>query len=286
MGVVRTVNRLIDLVLGIVRQFGRGRIWGVLLLWAVVGWLILYGHYRFLSPVFHGVISVWTSLLGEQEAIGFTHYPGHLQLLPYFFGWAKLLVALILEGAVLGAAALMFYRSYEGVEGEEDLSGGASVGSTVLRSWFNLIVVWLVLNGLIVLVNWLLPMLFEPALRYSPRRAMAFNYVAMPGLTMVILALFFYAIPAVVVHSESAFRALGRSLRLFARNPVTSFILAFGVLLIPVIIGKFLENTDVIVSKFRPEMVYWLLVAGLVVDVIAHFFWMGTAVRLIAYEEE
>jgi hypothetical protein len=40
-----------------------------------------------------------------------------------------------------------------------------------------------------------------------------------------------------------------------------------------------------IVQKFKPELVYWLLLAGLVVDILFFFFWMGTAVRFLVDEE-
>jgi len=39
-----------------------------------------------MSPVFYGFIKFWTGLFGDQQAAGFTHYPGHFLLLPYFFG--------------------------------------------------------------------------------------------------------------------------------------------------------------------------------------------------------
>ena len=41
-----------------------------------------------------------------------------------------------------------------------------------------------------------------------------------------------------------------------------------------------------IIEKFRPELVYWVLLAGLGFNLIASFFWMGTAVRFLIEEEE
>jgi hypothetical protein len=40
-----------------------------------------------------------------------------------------------------------------------------------------------------------------------------------------------------------------------------------------------------IVEKFKPELVYWLLLAGLAADVLFYFFWIGTAVRLLVDEQ-
>jgi hypothetical protein len=41
-----------------------------------------------------------------------------------------------------------------------------------------------------------------------------------------------------------------------------------------------------IIEKFRPELVYWVLLAGLAVNALASFLWMGTAVRFLIDEEE
>jgi len=287
MGFVAWLNRLIDLVLGTFKQFGRGRVWLVLLVWSLVGWLLLLAHYHFTSPIFYGPISTWSSVFPEQAAIGFTHYPGHFLLLPYFFGWAKLAVGLVLEGAVLGAAALTFYRAYVDRDDRLELvSSESTVIATVLRSWVHLVVSWVILNGLIVLFNLVVPDLVDPLVQYSPRRQMVFDYVMLPGVYTLFLALFFFAIPSIVIYSENVFLALKRSLGIFFRNPFTCLVMALVVMFIPVVMAKMTDNTALIVTKFRPELVYWLLLVGLLVDMVANFFWMGLAVRFLIYEEE
>lgn len=288
MGFVAWLNRLIDLVFGTFKQFGRGGVWLVLLVWFLVGWLLLLAHYHFTSPVFYGLISAWTSVFSEQAGAGFTHYPGHFLMMPYFFGWAKLVAGLVLEGAVLGAAALMFYRAY--VARDERLESGSSestVSATVLRFWAHLVLAWVVLNGLIVLFNMAVaPDILDPLLRYSPRRQMFFDYVVLPGVYTLFLALFFFTIPSIVIYGESVFSALKRSFGIFFRNPFTCLVMAFVVMFVPVVIARMTDNAALIVTKFRPELVYWLLLVGLLADMVANFFWMGLAVRFLAYEEE
>ncbi len=280
MGIVSGINRFIGLFVDTFKQFGRGRIWLLLFAYFLLNWLLLYAHYDFMSPVFYGFIKFWTGLFGSHQATGFTHYPGHFLLLPYFFGWAKFYLGIILEGAVLGATALMFYDSFLDVEKED-----RSTFKATLSSWIHLVLAWLVINGLIMLVNLKLPDLLEPWLAGSPRRIKAFEFVLLPFIYVVILALFYHVIPSVAVFRENFLKALRRSLCIFVKNPFTCFFLSLVVLAGPVFVSILSSRSGEIVQKFKPELVYWLLLAGLIVDVFFYFFWMGTAVRLLVDEE-
>ena len=52
------------------------------------------------------------------------------------------------------------------------------------------------------------------------------------------------------------------------------------------IAGAAARSVD-IVQKFQPELVAYLLLAGLVAEMIAYFFWMGVGTRYLVeiYEE-
>ena len=280
MTIVASINRFIGLFVDTFRQFGRGRIWLVLLAYFLLNWLLLYSHYNFVSPVFYGFVKFWTGLFGEQQATGFTHYPGHFLLLPYFFGWAKFILGIVLEGAILGGVALMFYHGFLQIAKEE-----RATFKRVLSSWIHLVLAWLLINGLILLANLYLPDLLQQWLAGSPRRVRAFEFVVLPIIYVVILAVLFYMIPSVALFRENFLKALKRSLRLFIRNPFTSFFLSLLVLLVPVYVSIISGRSAQIIDKFKPELVYWLLLAGLVVDIFFYFFWMGTAVRFLVDEE-
>lgn len=280
MNVISSINRFIGLFLDTFKQFGRGRIWLLLFGYFLLDWLLLYSHYNFVSPAFYGFIKFWTGLFGSQQATGFTHYPGHFLLLPYFFGWGKFYLGIIFEGAVLGAAALMFYDSFLDAGKEE-----RSSLKTILASWIHLVLAWLLINGLIMVANLQLPELLEPWLAGSPRRVKAFEFVLLPFIYVVVLALFFFMVSSVAVYRENFLKALKRSLRIFVRNPFTCFFLSLIVLAVPVFVSIIGSRSGEIVQKFKPELVYWLLLTGLVVDIFFYFFWIGTAVRFLVDEE-
>ncbi len=281
MRVIDSINRTIGLFIESLRQIGAGRIWLWLLGYFAVSWLVLYAHYDFTSPLFYWAVSRWTELFGSRNATGFTHYRGHFLLLPYFFEWAKIVLSVIFEGLVLGAAAILFYERFVQVD-EDDRFSFRSLS----RSWLFLSIGFVIINGALLGSSQLLSALLNDFIRYSPRRILAFNWVLIPGMYAIILGLLLYVLPAVAVYRENVFAAVGRSVRLFFRNPITSVLMAAIVVLPPLVVSSLISNPATIVDKFSPELVFWLLTLALLVDVIANFLWMGMSVRFLVDEEE
>jgi len=280
MYVLTGINKFVGLFLDSMRMMGRGRIWFLLLLNFLINLLVLYSHYRFQSPVFYGVIHAWTNLFDPGHAVAFTHYPGHMLLLPYFNGWAKFFVSTVIEGAILGGIAVTFFDAW--------LDAGKRARHTIgsaLWLWLQLILGWLLINGLILLVNVQLPSLMQGFLYGSPSRMRAFKFLMLPGIYIIITALFYFALPYAAIHRTNIFRAAGQSLKLFFSRPITCLFLAAFILAVPVLISIALGEQDSIIEKFRPELVYWLLLLGLITDIFVNFFWMGTAARVLAEEE-
>ena len=277
---IQGINYFLNLFLESLKRFKLIRIWLLLLAYFLVNWLILYAHYDFYSPFFYGIIKPWIHLFGDQRAIGFTHYPGHFLVLPFFFGWAKFYLSVLLEGSVLGGVAVMFYHSYMEEKSENKNSFGR-----IFLLWFQLTMTWLVINIIFLLIDVKLPELFHSFLAGSPRRILVFQYLLQPFLYVVIMSLFFFAIPYVAIYRVNVFTGLGRSLIYFKNNPILCFFLSVFILIIPVSISLLLTQQHLIVTKFKPELIYWILLVGLITDIFVNFFWMGMAVRHIIDQE-
>lgn len=279
MGFVACVNRLVLLFMDTLRQLFSGRIWVILFSYFALQWFVLYAHYQFMSPALGWIASITLQFQDPQRAAAFTHYPAHLVLLPGVFGWAKFAIGILVEGLVLGMVATEFLRRFR-----SPVAPSASGWGSFLRLWANLAIVWLVLNGLALALGEFVPNLLASKL-YSPKRIAVFSFVLMPALFTVCAALFFYAVPILVSTRRSAFYALRRALVLCLRNPITTLVLAGLVIAGPVLIAAVSGGyATTIVDKFRPELVYWLLVLGIFVEMISVFFWMGVASRLWADE--
>ena len=276
MSFVASINYFIALFVDSVRQFRQGRLWLLLLAYFLLQWLVLYSHYKFYSPVFYWFIEPWLGQFGEQSAMGFIHYPGHFLTLPYFFGWAKFFLAIPLEGALLGTMAVLFYENYIG---HKNL--GRSTGKQLLFLWLQLTLAWAVINGLVLLVNGFLPELLDPVLQQAPRRIFVFRFLVQPFVYVLILSMFFFAIPYIAIYRVNVIRGLIRSLGILRRNPFTCFFLAGTILFVPIVFSFVMQNHSVLVEKFRPELVYWVLLIGIGADLIVYYFWMGTATRFL-----
>jgi len=269
-----SINQFLRLFIGTFRQLGRGRIWLPLVVYFALQWLVLYAHYDYLRLPFYDLISRWTTLFGSDMATAFGHYPQHFLLLGQFSGWAKLGVGLILEGLVLGMVARLFHHRFTGSEH----------GRSALNAWFDLVLIWVVINGLMLVSGMFLPN-WLGSLINSPRRLLAFNLGLLPFLYTLVFALFFMAIPMVMVRGYSGLKAIVKSVGLFFRRPFTFFCLAMTILTFPILLGVIVSRPAGIIESFKPELVYGLLVASLVVEMIAYFLWMGTAVRFLTEDD-
>jgi hypothetical protein len=272
------INQFISLFLDTFRQIANWRIWLLLLGLFTVYWIILYAHYQYVSPVFYSVLTPWLRLFGGNEATAFGHYPQQFFYLTSVFGWAKLVAGLVLEGLMLGLVARLFARAF-GVT----IPGPQNRSLTAM--WLQLVLVWLVINGLTMLAGFALPAVAGPYLD-GPRRLLAFSFVVMPFVFTLIFSLFLFAIPSVAVHGETSLRAIVSSLRLFLRRPFTCFFLSMILLAVPLLIGTICSWPVELIDRFNPELIYWLLLVSLAVEAVAGFLWMGTTVRFLAEPEE
>ena len=276
MRLLENLNHYISLYLETLKQLFKVRIWFVLLLFAGLNWVVLFAHYDFLKPHFFGVISLWLSLFSDNIAIMFTHFPGHLLVLPTVFGWAKLVLGLLFEGLVLGIIALLFRRIWLRKSGLDEATSGKP-----LRVWPQLLVAWFVINGLFLAISIFLPQLLESQIMGHPRRQMIVEFAILPLLFSILLGLMYFVIPSIIVYKDNVVRAISRSLSIAVKRPFSAFFLALLVLIGPIIVSGIAGRADDIITKFRPELVYWVLSAGLLVDALANFIWMGTSVRFL-----
>lgn len=213
--------------------------------------------------------------LSESVLSAFTHYPAHLALLGSYFGWSKLVFGILFEGLVFGLAAGAFARLYFGSRSDDFTSG------RVISRWPQLLLGWLLINTILFLIGFLLPGLFEPLLD-GPRRLLAFRFAVLPGSYLLVFAMFYFLFPLVALYRRNFLRATGDSLRLFARRPFTCLFLSTVIMSAPVLFSAALSYASLLVQRFDPEIVLWLLGAGLVAEMFAMFFWMGTSVRFLA----
>lgn len=259
------------------RLMGKISLWVPLLLHAALALVLAFMHYYIFSPVTGSIVGSWTSLINAEYAPLFFHYPGHFSLLPYFYGIARLVVNVFTEAFLFGIVIDLLISLYRDQKPLFMTSFGRA-----LRRYLKLSLAWLVLLGILYLINKYLNSFIEEVLGYSlqdaPRRQMMAQ-LGSRGLTILLYAAFIFLLPAIMAEADSYWTAIKRAFRTFARHPF----IAIGIVLIPYLIGLIpswvLADPTRIVTNFYPELVFYLLLVSIGVDVVVNFILLGTSLK-------
>ena len=143
-------------------------------------------------------------------------------------------------------------------------------------------VVWFVVIAILYLVNVYFSDFVEGVIGYSlqnaPRRQMLVSGIVRI-LTILIYMPFVFVLPGIMAGKESLWQSLKQAFSVFGRHPF----IALGLVLVPFVIGVIPSwasgEAPNIVSNFYPEMVYYILLVSIGIDVIVNFILMGTAVK-------
>ncbi|MCK4657334.1 MAG: hypothetical protein KAT85_09875, partial [candidate division Zixibacteria bacterium] len=112
----------------------------------------------------------------------------------------------------------------------------------------------------------------------SPRRTLAFG-VGVRLLGSVILAMFMYVLPNILIDGEKFLAAVRRSLRTFSSSMISSYVIAVIPYLIVLPFIIMLHNPVLIVTKFYPELVLYLIVCKIVASMFSSFIFTSTVLR-------
>lgn len=280
------VNQVIRVGLETTGQLANGRIWLILIPYYGLLAMCLWSLANVTESALYGAVTGWVGfvamflgLFGRVVPVDqFQHYPAHFLLIPELFGWSKLLIGLLIESLVLSGAALLFARAF--------LSNELAGNRSLVTRWPQLTVLWLMTNLLYILAGLFLPELFAPLLTGFTRRQLLFDFVGLPIVYVLILAPFYFALPSAAIFGYSPAKAIGRSVGMFLRRPLTSLFFAGLILAGPAVIAAIVNRAPAIIEQYRPELIVTLLLGGIAVELLSSFFWMGSAVRFLADETD
>jgi hypothetical protein len=140
--------------------------------------------------------------------------------------------------------------------------------SRAFRSYFKLLIVWLIELALVFVIMKVVSILFIDLVYGSPRRMIGLN-VALQLAAFIPSAFLIYATPAIILDKKSLFKALGDSLSLCGHN----IFLTYFIILIPGLLRLVL---DILIHDFGARIVFAmnadLIVVLLVVKILAGVF--------------
>lgn len=266
------------------RQMVRASLWAPLLVQAVLAILLAMAHYYIFSPLTGPLVRSWVHLVNSDFADVFYSYPAHLSLLPYFFGVARMVVNILVEALLFGVVIDLLISLYRGEKPILMQSARRAAGR-----YLQLAGTWLVVIVVLYVVNRYFNSFLEDVLGYSlraaPRRLLVAD-LTLRGITVLIYSVAIFMLPSIMAGGVTFGAALKRGFRLFSRHPFV----AIGLVLIPYVIGFLpswaLSDPARIVNNFTPELVFYLVLIAIVVDVVVNFILLCTSLKFFMDQTE
>ena len=267
-----------------IRQMGRSSLWAPLFVQAVLAILLAMVHYYIFSPITGPLVRTWVQLVNSEFADVFYSYPAHFSLLPYFFGIARMVVNILVEALLFGVVIDLLISLYRGEKPILMQSARRATGR-----YIQLAGTWLVVIVVLYVVNRYFNSFVEDVLGYSlrgsPRRLLMAD-LTLRGITILIYSAWIFMLPSIMAGGVTFGSALKRGFRLFSRHPFV----AIGLVLIPYILGFLpswaLSNPARIVNNFTPELVFYLALISIVVDVVVNFVLLCTSLKFFMDQSE
>lgn len=212
--------------------------------------------------------------LGGENAL---HYPMHLILLPDMYHLVYLPLTAVVGFVLFGWAVFAM--------GDHFQRGGVEMGArpSLLRSAPTLVVIGVCYVAAATLVPaaiaWLGRIVDHPRLG---------GLLTLAGLvaTAALQALLVYAPLFVRTHGAGPFSALRRSVGLGRRRFAPTAMIVLTVILVHQPIDFLLRQPDRVVVKFQPELVIYLLLAGVVLELLTAFLLFSSTAGLALSRRE
>jgi len=234
--------------------------------------LVLMSLTFFFVPPISTVMVPVTAAVGGEKAL---HFPMHFILLPHTYHLLYLPLVVIVGFCLFGWAVSMMLDYYEHI-GVAVPDGGRR-RSPAFRSMLSLVVVGVVY----VTVISVLQLLFG-AIASKIGNIWASRLASLVGVAAIVCAqaLLVYAPFHVVAHAENAVAAIVHSIRSGRRRFGVTVLILATVVIIHWPIDALLRHPDKVVLKFRPELVFFLLAAGIVVEMFTSYFLFASTTSL------
>lgn len=239
--------------------------------------------YLALMQAFGLIILTWFSMPGWKAVIEPIlssilpnepfHFPRYLLTVPRVFA--------DYDNYILGPTAWIIFSAVavfklSGLFDDEKLSTAEGF-RVAFRSYFKLLLVWIIELVLVFAIFKILTLLFVDVVFGSPRRIIALK-VGLQYMAFIPSAFLIYAIPAIIINGKSPFAAISESIKLCGHN----FFLTYFIILLP---GTIRLIFDILIRDFglriiytlNPDIIIWLMSLKIVLGIGINLFILGGA---------
>ncbi|MFH2035887.1 MAG: hypothetical protein ABIJ45_05735 [Candidatus Zixiibacteriota bacterium] len=274
---IEGLNRLMGVYISAAKTIWRISVWGPFFILFLMQLLLLACLNNYVNPHLYPLLYPLVSLLGDSRVDIMAHYPGLYLVLPSVFQYGKLALGILFEGLITGITVIAFLKIFAGSK-----YSGLNIKSAI-RQWHNLLLCWVVISAVLYALNSLIPPFFTEQMYGSPRRQMLFD-LGMGLMTTIFYALFIYSLPIIIISGRNFIAAIIKSLSYFRKYPIFSFFIALIAYLITLPASFLSARSETIVDKFTPEMVFYVLAFGLVLDLLINILLTGALTKFLSDE--
>jgi hypothetical protein len=196
------------------------------------------------------------------------HYPNHFIVLPQLFDNLNIILSGVVGILVIGSATLLFFASGNRQPLKMSLN-------PVWKRYFHLIVAWLGETALILLVV----LGFGWWASKAPSTGTYMTVFRVIGVVSV-SAIFAFTTALILIERKPFWTALPQSVKIFTRYALLTLLLVGFPVLLQLPVQFILVNTATIVRKVNPEIIAFVIAAGVFVSIFSNYFVVGTITHL------
>ena len=275
MNLLARINRFVLTYLEVFKSFKRFSLWMPFLVYALLQIVVLSLLVCFASPPLSTVlVPIFKKAYGEAVL----HYPLFFIFLPTIFSTTSVIIGLVFGVVLDGAAVYMFCSHFSG----KRVSFASGFRSALSKYWM------LLLLGVLKLpVIWIMKIpfwLLKDVAAGSPKREFALG-IGCIALGVIYTGVFVYATPEVIWRNRKIFEAIGSAWKIFSRSFVSTFLFIFVPLMINLPVNFLKGQSRVLIARFNPEVIAWIVVLGVALSILINYLSLGTISRFYLEEE-
>ncbi len=199
------------------------------------------------------------------------HYPNNYLVLPTLFTWANIILSGLIGILIVGAGTDLFAAKFT----QKQVTIGMGFRDTLPKYLF-LFIAWFIETLIVTLILIGTPILLA---KLMPEVQGIVTQSITTFLALFFSAMFAYTTALIILEKKGAIAAVAKSLSLFGKFPVISFLL----IALPNIIKMPLEllsgKTQFLIAKFNPEIIGIILGLSIIISIFANYFLVGTVTR-------
>ena len=274
---IEKFKRLIWLWMQCFRSMRNFRTFIPFILYAMLQGFVLYSLVNFVNAPFSNIlIPLIRELFGESAL----HYPSFFFILSPLYNQINIVLSGFLGIVIIGMATHIFAVNFRA----NRPTLGQALKETMPK-YGVLFIIWILESALslamIIGVPQILNELLQPEYRIS-------RLIEMGGLLLGIIigAIFAYTSALIILDRQKLLRSISQTFMIFKRNAFTTFFLIAVPTFFYFPISYLSRKTDLLISKFSPEIIAGLLGTGIFISLLLSYFQIGSITRFYLLQTE